>query len=438
MTTKRKIQIDITAANEAMPHLQRVQMEMKKIAAQQEAAAVKAEAQRRMGGGGGIGGGSRSAKSEAEALGLAGENSLVALAKGGGALFIANEIGRALQKIPEVMDRWRDIVTTGGTQLEAFAEALANAVPVVGELARGFQSVMLKIGSKGFTAAKDMFAPSDFFMQTGLSIMGGKAKDEEDLVAAQTKADEERKANRAALMKEARRSQIQQDAQRGADAADEAMRLSAEQDDFKRRVMKAAIERDKANAKIDSAESAGRTSLDPNDSAGLATFKQNIDKQRDQVYQEWRKTLGDIQADSDRYAAQSAAQAEVTVKRWQAEAAAEMQRGMADANRMAGLQNNLAAAVFEAARVAGASPAMDVLSPRQATAPGDEDRFGIGLAASAREQAAKADAAAKAQLEKAEQVRLEMAKVAELLTRLTAERVVLIAAELGRGGGISR
>jgi hypothetical protein len=59
----------------------------------------------------------------------------------GGALVIADQVGRALQRIPDVAKQFEEHLKYGGTRTEAFAQAMAETLPGVGELAKGFQAV---------------------------------------------------------------------------------------------------------------------------------------------------------------------------------------------------------------------------------------------------------------------------------------------------------
>lgn len=63
------------------------------------------------------------------------------LMKGIGALGIVSEIGRAMQAVPAAIEKYKEAVSQGVHPVQAFAEGVANAIPVVGDLARGFQAV---------------------------------------------------------------------------------------------------------------------------------------------------------------------------------------------------------------------------------------------------------------------------------------------------------
>lgn len=61
--------------------------------------------------------------------------------RGVGALAIVGEVGRMFQALPEAQKKYYENLQTGMTRTQAFASAVADAVPVVGELARGFQGL---------------------------------------------------------------------------------------------------------------------------------------------------------------------------------------------------------------------------------------------------------------------------------------------------------
>ncbi|HEY1189522.1 MAG TPA: hypothetical protein VGE74_17890 [Gemmata sp.] len=90
---------------------------------------------------GGIGGFLKGAKQQAEASGLAGENSIGTLLRGGGAAILTRELGQALQGVPEAARQFREALKTGATRVEAGAALVAEALPVVGELAKGLASL---------------------------------------------------------------------------------------------------------------------------------------------------------------------------------------------------------------------------------------------------------------------------------------------------------
>jgi hypothetical protein len=83
---------------------------------------------------------------QGKALGIEGRDSLLTLARGGGALAITNVIGNALQKLPETIDQFTRNIANGQTKTEAFATALAESVPLIGDLAKGFRAVLDVVG----------------------------------------------------------------------------------------------------------------------------------------------------------------------------------------------------------------------------------------------------------------------------------------------------
>jgi hypothetical protein len=60
--------------------------------------------------------------------------------KGVGDLGVVSEIGRSLQKLPDAAEKYYASLRAGATKSEAAAEAFADAIPVIGELAKGFQA----------------------------------------------------------------------------------------------------------------------------------------------------------------------------------------------------------------------------------------------------------------------------------------------------------
>jgi hypothetical protein len=67
---------------------------------------------------------------------------LNSLMRAGGALMVADMVGNALQKIPETAEKFRKSLENGGSRTGAVAEAMADLLPGVGSLARGFRSMI--------------------------------------------------------------------------------------------------------------------------------------------------------------------------------------------------------------------------------------------------------------------------------------------------------
>lgn len=61
--------------------------------------------------------------------------------KGIGALGIVSEVGRAMQKLPEIQTQYYENLKSGMTKTQAFATALGSAIPIVGDLAQGFRGL---------------------------------------------------------------------------------------------------------------------------------------------------------------------------------------------------------------------------------------------------------------------------------------------------------
>lgn len=59
----------------------------------------------------------------------------------GGAIGIADLVGRSLQGIPAAVDKFHDDIKSGSTRTQAFGTALADLVPGAGELAKGFRAL---------------------------------------------------------------------------------------------------------------------------------------------------------------------------------------------------------------------------------------------------------------------------------------------------------
>lgn len=78
---------------------------------------------------------------QAQAAGIGGEGSFVGLLRGGGALFGVNQVGIALQALPDELGKFRSSLRTGGTVTEGFASVVADTIPVVGNLAKGFRGL---------------------------------------------------------------------------------------------------------------------------------------------------------------------------------------------------------------------------------------------------------------------------------------------------------
>jgi hypothetical protein len=58
-----------------------------------------------------------------------------------GALTIAEQVGQGLQKLPAVADKFHQDLRAGATKTEAFATAMAEVLPGIGSLAKGFRSL---------------------------------------------------------------------------------------------------------------------------------------------------------------------------------------------------------------------------------------------------------------------------------------------------------
>jgi hypothetical protein len=57
----------------------------------------------------------------------------------GGALGIAELVGRSLERIPDAINKFHDAIRDGATKTEAFAGAAAGILPAIGSLAQGFR-----------------------------------------------------------------------------------------------------------------------------------------------------------------------------------------------------------------------------------------------------------------------------------------------------------
>jgi hypothetical protein len=91
------------------------------------------------GGGGGEGSGGGGLFGKIKDLGKQ-SGDLGKLLKLGGALAIADQIGQALQGVPEAAEKFRQGLKNGGSKSELFASSLADALPGIGSLAKGFQA----------------------------------------------------------------------------------------------------------------------------------------------------------------------------------------------------------------------------------------------------------------------------------------------------------
>jgi hypothetical protein len=115
----------------------------------------------------------------------------------GGALVIADRIGQAMQGIPEALQKYRESLRNGATKTQAAAEAVADIIPGVGSLAKGFRSLK--------DAADDFFFPER---------SGAKRKQQEqkDLAETRRKIQEDRDAKRQPIID--RGNEMALDAQR--------------------------------------------------------------------------------------------------------------------------------------------------------------------------------------------------------------------------------
>ena len=132
--------------------------------------------------------GLKGAKSRAEALGLAGENSVFAVARGGGAAVIAMEVGRALQGLPAAVQRYKEHLEVGGTKLEGLAQIAADTIPVAGQLAKGLHGLERLLAG---TALDKFF---------GGSATSAVAAEERDRAKAERLAREDRQNRARAAM----------------------------------------------------------------------------------------------------------------------------------------------------------------------------------------------------------------------------------------------
>lgn len=67
-------------------------------------------------------------------------NKVPNLLMGGGAALALGALGRGLQKLPDAVDRFYENLESGMTKTEAFTTAIADAVPAVGNLAKGLRA----------------------------------------------------------------------------------------------------------------------------------------------------------------------------------------------------------------------------------------------------------------------------------------------------------
>lgn len=81
----------------------------------------------------------RGLKESAEKSGLAGESSILNLARGKGTLEIVSAISEQLKELPETVHKYKEALRYGATKAEASAKALSDFIPVVGNLAQGFR-----------------------------------------------------------------------------------------------------------------------------------------------------------------------------------------------------------------------------------------------------------------------------------------------------------
>lgn len=72
------------------------------------------------------------------------------LIRGIGALGIVGEVGRVLQGVPDTIERFRENLRFGATKTQAFASAFADAIPVIGDLAKGIKATMEAINDARF------------------------------------------------------------------------------------------------------------------------------------------------------------------------------------------------------------------------------------------------------------------------------------------------
>lgn len=99
-------------------------------------------------GGGGVRGFFHGLKEQEENLGLKGVGQLL---KGAGAFGALSELGHIAAGVAEGLKQYREIIKYGGTKTEALAQVFADSIPIVGETAKGFQSLLSEMF--GLTAA---------------------------------------------------------------------------------------------------------------------------------------------------------------------------------------------------------------------------------------------------------------------------------------------
>lgn len=76
-------------------------------------------------------------------------NKLTNIIRGGGAVVALSQLGQALQRLPEVLAKWEQSMLTGGSATERYASLVSDAVPVVGDLAKGFRTLWDEISGQG-------------------------------------------------------------------------------------------------------------------------------------------------------------------------------------------------------------------------------------------------------------------------------------------------
>ncbi len=91
---------------------------------------------------GGMGGFFKNIKKQAEGSGIAGDTGLVGFLKGAGALEGIRLLGQGLQKIPEIATQYQADKRVGNASMSGtIAEGFATAIPVAGDLAKGFRAI---------------------------------------------------------------------------------------------------------------------------------------------------------------------------------------------------------------------------------------------------------------------------------------------------------
>lgn len=187
------------------------------------------------------------------------------IVKGIGALGIVSEVGRAMQRLPEIQNQYYENLRGGMTKTQAFATALGSAIPIVGDLAQGFRGLWTFL-----TTTKQ---------QSDLQARKDEARDNKDMRAQMRERNERRRGEVLATA----------DAQ----ARDAGRRRAMNQ-------AKDPAERDRLSAEFDYQDKLSAAQALENKASGLANtgeqdrVRSAAKQQRIAAEEEYRKKLKEI------------------------------------------------------------------------------------------------------------------------------------------------